>query len=54
MCAMLVGWLLKVLRERDEKDNEWLKSFRTIDKNLKTYADEQREEKNRRDPAGDA
>lgn len=42
--SFFVGWMLRKLRERDErKDDERLKSLEEIDFNLKKYYNEQRE-----------
>lgn len=41
--SLFVGWILRKLRERDEKrDAERLESLEEIDRNLKKYYNEQR------------
>jgi hypothetical protein len=40
--ALGVGWLMRRLRQRDERENEKLRLFQELDQNLKSYADEQK------------
>lgn len=48
--ALSIGWLLKKLRERDERrDIQRLNSLKDIDETIKKYTDEQRRRRDQKE-----